>query len=384
MKWNAWGNLVPLAAKQLCRRRVRTALTVAGIGAGMFLFCLVETMQQAVSGATAQDASDVTLVVYRENRFCPSTSRLPLYYEDEIRSIPGVREVIPVQIAVNHCGASLDVVTFRGVPPAQLARYAPEMEVQAGSLAEWKRLDDGALVGRMLAGKRGLKPGDAFEAAGVRVRVAGIIDSPHPQDNSVAYVHLPFLQQTSRRGLGEVTQFNVRVEDGLDLNSVAEAIDQRFASAEEPTHTQPEKAFFAQAAKELVELTGVTRWIGLGAVVAVAGLVGNAVLLVVRSRVQEHAVLQTLGYPDRAVAWLVVVEGMLLGLAGGLVGAGGAMGSLAATRLTFGNEGQVLAVVPDPEILFQGLFLALSLGAFAALYPAWVAVRRPIVESLRT
>lgn len=377
-------SLVPLSVKQLVRHRIRTALTVVGIGAGMFLFALVESMQQAVAGATELSASDVTLVVYRENRFCPSTSRLPLYYEEEIRKIPGVREVIPIQITVNNCGASLDIITFRGVPPEQLARYAPEIEVVAGSREEWERIDDGALVGRTFANKRGLEPGSAFEAAGVRVRVTGIIDSPNPQDNNVAYVHLPFLQQASKRGLGEVTQFNVRVDDAKQVDRVAAAIDARFASAEEPTHTQPEKAFFAQAARELMELTGFTRWIGLGAVVAVLGLVANAVLLVVRTRVRENAVLQTLGYPDSAVAWLVIVEGMLLGLAGGIVGAGGAMGFLAFAQITFGNEGQVLAVLPDPAILARGLLLALGLGAFAALYPAWVAVRRPIVESLRT
>lgn len=377
-------NLVPLAAKQLYRHRIRTALAVVGIGAGMFLFTLVENMQQAVAGATEMSASDVTLVVYRENRFCPSTSRLPIYYEDEIRKVPGVREVIPIQITVNNCGASLDIITFRGVPPKQLARYAPEIEVTTGSLEAWERIDDGALVGRTFALKRGLEPGDAFEAAGVRVRVVGVIESPNPQDNNVAYVHLPFLQQASRRGLGEVTQFNVRVHDPGQIQRVANAIDAGFASAEEPTHTQPEKAFFAQTASELMELTGFTRWIGLGAVVAVLGLVANSVLLVVRTRVRENAVLQTLGYPDGAVAWLVVVEGMLLGLAGGIVGAGGAMGFLAAAQVTFGNEGQVLAVLPDPAILAYGLLLALGLGAFAALYPAWVAVRRPLVESLRT
>lgn len=377
-------NLVPLSAKQLLRHRVRTGLTIAGIAAGMFLFSLVESMQQAVAEATNLTASDVTLVVYRENRFCPSTSRLPVYYEKEIKNMDGVREVIPIQITVNNCGASLDIVTFRGVPPKQLARYAPELQVTAGSREQWERTDDGALVGKTFADKRGLVPGDAFEAAGVRVQVLGIIASPNPQDNNVAYVHLPFLQQASRRGLGEVTQFNVRVEDPNELTSVAKAIDRHFARAEAPTYTQPEKAFFAQAAKELIELTGFTRWIGLGAVIAVLGLVANAVLLVVRNRVRENAVLQTLGFPDRAIAWLVLMEGMLLGVSGGLFGAGSAMGFLYFSRITFGNEGQILAVLPTIEILIQGLLLALALGALAALYPAWVAVRKPIVESLRS
>ena len=377
-------NPVPLAAKQLARHRVRTVLTVAGIAAGMFLYALVESMQRAVARSVAVQASDVTLVVYRENRYCPSTSRLPAYYEDDIRRIPGVREVIPVQITVNNCGASLDIVTFRGVPPRQFARFAPEIKLVAGSLEEWERTGDGAIIGQYFARRRGLKPGDAFEAAGVRVRISGVLVSPNLQDNDVAYVHLPFLQQASRRGLGEVTQFNVRVEDSSQLDAVAAAIDARFASAEAPTHTQPEKAFFAQAARELIELTGFTRWIGLGAVVAVLGLVGNAVLLIVRTRIRENAVLQTLGYPDGAIAWLVLLEGVLLGAVGGLAGAGGAAAFLAASRITFGNEGQVMSVLPDGGLFVSGLLLALALGGLAAAYPAWIAARRPIIESLRT
>ena len=76
----------------------------------MFLFATIETMQESLKNATESNARDTTLVVYRENRFCPSTSRLPEYYKDEIVKIDGVESVIPVQIVVNNCGTSLDVV----------------------------------------------------------------------------------------------------------------------------------------------------------------------------------------------------------------------------------------------------------------------------------
>jgi putative ABC transport system permease protein len=376
-------NLIPLALKQLIRHRIRTLLTLLGIGAGIFLFTLVESMQSAVSEITGDQASEVTLVVFRENRYCPSTSRLPEYYADEIRQVDGVREVIPIQITVNNCGASLDVVTFRGVPPEQFTRYASAIEITSGALTDWQTTDDGALVGENLALRRGLKPGDSFAAAGLRVRVSGILRSDNAQDNNVAYVHLRFLQQASRKGLGEVTQFNVRVDDPARLAQTAKAIDARFRSGESPTFTQPESAFFAQAAGELISLTAFTRWIGLGAVIAVLGLVANAVLLVVRTRVQENAVLQTLGYPDRAIAWLVLLEGLLLGLAGGLAGAGAAWLFLHFSHLSFGNEGQIMAVSARLSLVMRGMGIAFLLGGLAALYPAWVSVRRPIVESLR-
>ena len=81
--------LAGLAAKQLLRHPVRTSLTLLGVTSGMFLFTTVQTMQTTLDRATRVQAADTTLVVYRENRFCPQTSRLPSFYEDEIRRIPG-------------------------------------------------------------------------------------------------------------------------------------------------------------------------------------------------------------------------------------------------------------------------------------------------------
>lgn len=377
-------NLLGLAWKQLTRHRLRTALTVLGVAAGMFLFTAVETLQRSLSGATETTASDTVLVVYRENRFCPATSRLPEHYLDEIRRIEGVREVIPVQVVVNNCGTSLDVITFRGVPEGMLRKYAPEIAILEGSEEDWTRRDDGALLGEQFARRRGLRAGDRFDAVGITVHVAGILRSPFPQDNNVAYVKLPFLQQASKIGLGVVTQFNVRVNSSRDLDRVAHEIDQRFRSGQLPTNTRPEKAFFAETAQQLIELISFTRWLGLGSVVAVVGLVANAVLLVVRGRVKENAVLRTLGYPGRAIAWLVLAEGGMLGLAGGVLGVSLAALFLHWQTFTLGSEGHTLAVRPDWPVLFVGIGAALLLGMIASLWPAWRAMRQPIVASLRS
>ena len=377
-------NLTSLALKQLARHKVRTLLTVFGVGMAMFLFATVETAQHSLREATQITADDTTLVVYRENRFCPSTSRLPEYYQDSIRKIEGVKEVIPIQVVVNNCGASLDVIAFRGVPPDELFRYAPQLDVIEGSLEDWKSRSDGALLGKHFAARRGFSPGDKFDAAGVTVYVSGVIESTEPQDNNVAYVHLPFLQQASNIGLGVVTQFNVKAESADQLDRIADEIDAYFASDQQPTSTKPEKAFFAETAGELVELVEFTRWLGIGAVIAVLGLVANAVLLVVRSRVKENAVLQTLGYPQKAIGVLVSIEGILLGLGGGLLGVAGAYAFLRWQAITVGNEGLTMSIVPDAVIVWRGMAVALALGLFASLYPAWKAAKRPIVSSLRS
>jgi putative ABC transport system permease protein len=376
-------NLLRLSWIQLTRHRVRSLLTVLGVASGMFLFTAVETLQRSLAKATEETAADSTLVVYRENRFCPSASRLPEHYSDEIRRIEGVREVIPVQIVVNNCGASLDVITFRGVPDDQLGKFAPEIQVIEGSMEEWMKRGDGALLGEVFARRRGLKPGDRFSGAGVTVTVAGILRSPFAQDNNVAYVKLPFLQQASRAGLGVVTQFNVRVNSSKDLAPVAKAIDARFHSDQQPTDTRPEKAFFAETAAELIQIIGFTRWLGVGAVLAVTALVANALLLVVRGRVKENAVLRTLGYPGRAIGCLVMTEGGMLGLAGGIAGVGLSAAFLRWQSFTMGNEGQTLAIQPDLTVIAGGILAALVLGMLASLWPAFQAMTQPIVKNLR-
>ena len=374
--------LLILAMKNLTRNRLRSLLTIAGVAAGMFLYASVQTMQHSLSVATQSSADDTTLVVYRENRFCPSTSRLPEHYLSTIKRIPGVKEVIPIQIAVNNCGASLDVITFRGVPPETLKQYNPGITVIDGSFDNFLNRADGALVGQHLAERRGLSPGDKFEAVGVNVTVAGIITSDTPQDENVAYVHLPFLQQASRIGLGIVTQFNVKVDSSDQLQAVSDKIDETFKADQQPTNTRPEKAFFAETAKQMIELIGFTRWLGLGAVFAVLGLVANAVLLIVRGRVKETAILQTLGFSRLAIGVIVVIEGILLGLIGGLAGVIGAMAFFKFKAFTLGNEGLTLALTPSASVTVSGLGVAMALGLLASLYPAWKATSRPLVESL--
>ena len=376
-------NLFLLAGKQAVRHRTRSILTVLGVAVGMFLFSSVETMQAALGKATRTTADDTTLVVYRENRFCPATSRLPEHYLSQIRRIDGVAEAIPVQVAVNNCGASLDVIAFRGVPRDDLKRYNPQLELVDGSFEEWIRRSDGALVGEHFARRRSLEPGDTFEAVGVRVVVAGIIRSPNPQDSDVAYVHLPFLQQASRVGLGTVTQFNVRVENPSYLEPVAAEIDALFSSDSAPTNTRPEKAFFAQTAKDMVEMIGFTRWLGLGAVLGVLGLVANALLLASRTRVKEGAILQTIGYPQHVIGLLVVFEGILLGLAGGVLGSLFATLFLGWQNFTFGSEGLTLALRPSYGITLLGITVALLLALLSSIWPAYEAAKRPIVQSLR-
>ena len=376
---------VPFIVRQVIRRPTRTILTVGGVAVAMFLFVAVQAMQAGVEQATHTTATDTTLVVYRQNRFCPATSRLPEYYLDRIRAIPGVVSAMPAKIAVTNCGTSLDVITFRGVPPEIFAKEkAANLKILSGSVDQWLARTDAALVGQTLAQRRGFKVGDRFDAVGITVTVAGIIQSDEAQDQNVAYVHLPFLQRaTGSRKLGEVTQFNVKVADPAQMDAIAKKIDAEFAKDAEPTQTSPEKAFVAKAAGDVVEMVGFTRWLGWGCLAAVLALVANAIVLSIQDRVREHAVLQTLGYSSGLIARLIVVEGVLLGVGGGLLGTVAAMAVIQWGQFTLSSEGLSIYLPVQASLAVIGLAMSAALGVLAGLVPAWQASRREIVTCFR-
>lgn len=375
---------VPYVIKQITRNRVRSLLTVLGIAIAMFLFTSVQAMNRGVTVATTATANDTTLVVYREDRFCPSTSQLPQDYQGRIERIDGVRDVTPMKIVVSNCRTSLDVVTFRGVPKREFMEGpGRKFNLVSGSIDDWIRRTDAALLGETLAERRGLKPGMRFDAAGITAYVAGVVRSPDPQDQNVAYTALEFVQLAGRDQLGVVTQFNVKVDDASLLEQVAKDIDQTFSSAQEPTATFSEKAFIGRVADDIIELVGFARWLGLGCLAAVLALVANSIVLGVQSRVSEHAVLQTLGFSGRLVALLIVAEGVLLSLIGGGLGALGAVLVARFGSFALSVEGTSIPIVANAALLIWGIFLCGIIGVLAGLVPAWQASRKEIAACFR-
>jgi putative ABC transport system permease protein len=292
---------------------------------------------------------------------------------------------LPVKLVVSNCRTSLDVVTFRGVPKEEfLADRGEKIKLVSGTIADWKRRTDAALLGEMLATRRGLEPGMTFDAAGITAYVAGVIRSDDIQDQNVAYTSLEFVQLAGADQLGLVTQFNVKVEDSSQLDTVSAQIDELFKIAQEPTATFSEKAFVARIADDIIELVNFARWLGLGCLVAVLTLVANAIVLSVQSRIAEHAVLQTLGYSRRLIAGLIISEGVLLSLLGGGLGAIGAVLVARAGSFALSVEGQSIPIVAGPGLLFMGLLVCAAIGVLAGLVPAIQASRREISSCFRT
>jgi putative ABC transport system permease protein len=374
----------PYVCKGLWRQRTRTTLTVSGTAVALFVFCFVGAVREGLARLTGDRASERTLIVFQANRFCPSTSKLPEDYARAIARVDGVRDVVPIKVFMNNCRASLDLVVFHGVPPEKL-KTARDFTLVAGDWDRFERQTDAALVGRALARRRGLGVGRKFSIGEVTVTVAGVFAAAQPAEEHFLYTRLEFLQRT--RGLnsvGTVTQFEVRLQEGADADSTCRAIDDLFRGGPVQTDTRPKGVFEANAVGDLKELIGLARYLGYACVGLVLALLATTTVMAVQDRVREHAVLQTLGFSSGRIFGLILSESVIVGLAGGLVGTGAAVGVLAWGELAVGTEGVPIAFAPSIGLAAQGLAVALVVGALAGLLPAWQASRTEIVAALRS
>jgi putative ABC transport system permease protein len=373
----------PYVLKSLWRSRTRTALTVSGAAVAVFVFCFVAAVQDGLAALTHGRDAERTLIVFQSNRFCPFTSRLPEDYGAEIAKLPGVEDATPLQVFMNNCRASLDLVVFHGIPPEKLRAFR-DLRLVEGSWEEFVGRRDAAVVGRALAQRRGLHVGQKFSIGGVTVEVVGIYTAANAAEESFLYTQLEFLQRAPGiNAIGRATQFEVRLREGADAQAVARAIDERFAGGPVQTDTRTKGAFEANAVGDLVELIDLAHYLGYACLGLLFALTATTAVMAVQDRVREYAVLQTLGFSGPRIFGLVVAEGAVVGLLGGLIGAGAATAMLAWGGLTVGTEGVTIAFSPSVPTSFAGLAVALAVAALASLAPAWRAARAEIVASLR-
>ena len=214
-----------------------------------------------------------------------------------------------MKVVVNNCRASLDTVVFHGVDPKLLPTVRPGLTFLSGDWGAFQARTDAALVGRRIAERRGLKPGQSFTVAGITVQVAGVFASDAAGEENLIYTHLALIGNPGSHHEYHATLFEVTVTNPDEAAAVAAKIDAKIKEKfEVPTETKPQKAHYASALADLLDLIALTRWLGFVCVGVVVVLVANSVVMAAQDRVKEHAVLQTLGYSGPRVFSLMLSE----------------------------------------------------------------------------
>ena len=113
----------------------------------------------------------------------------------------------------------------------------------------------------------------------------------------------------------------------------------------------------------------------------------NSMYASVSSRGTEIATLRALGFGPFAVLISTIIESTLLALIGGLVGGAVAFVAFNGFRVSTLNSNSFSQVVFDfavtPDLLVQGLQVALIIGLVGGFLPALRAARLPVAQALR-
>jgi putative ABC transport system permease protein len=365
--------------KNLLRRPGRSSLTVLGISlavaAAISLIGVSQGFEQ--SYFELYTGYGVDLVVQRSGRAQQIASGLNQELGDRIRRLPGVNEVIYGLVdIVSFEEADLFVVLVNGwerdCPTIDHFQFIAGRKFRPGD-------QESVLLGKTLADSLGKHVGDEIDLYGRKLKVIGVYESRNVYENSFVIMPLDVLQKLTDRP-GQVTGFTIEADPGStpeeidELRRRIEALEPRLAVL--PTAEFVGSIAHIRAAQAMAWLTSTVAMIlgGIGVL--------NTMIMSVSERTRELGVLRAIGWPRSRVVRMILAESIFISLAGAVVGIGGGMlltEILGRIRATAGFISGHIA----PDIIAEGIALALAMGLIGAAYPAyWSAGLRP-VDALR-
>ena len=180
---------------------------------------------------------------------------------------------------------------------------------------------------------------------------------------------------------GIVSNFMVRVSDPDQAAEVSARIDAQFENSINPTRTSTEEEANRQFAAQVGDIGLIMNSILSAVFFTILLLTANTMTQALRERIPELAVLKTLGFTDRRVAFLVLLESVLLCGIGGIIGI--ALSGIALQALGPELEGFLGQIEMSTATTASGVGIALLLGVIVGLNPALSARRLQVVEALR-
>jgi len=333
--------------------------------------------------------------------------------QQQVQRYPGVLGAVPYieQQALLAHGTHVTGVIVRGVLPEEESKVTGlEPRITPSG---FKGLAAGAyriILGSALAHDLGVRVGDSLvliapegtaTPGGVMprmrtFRVAGLLSSGmYEYDSGLALVHLADAARLFRME-GEVTGVRLALQQPLRASATVRkvALSLEGASYYVSDWTRDHAVFFRS-----IELSKSMLFVILLMIVAVAAFnIVATLVMIVKEKQTDIALLRTLGAGPRNVLAAFVIQGALIGLAGTLLGA--ALGTLVSHNLEAlvrGLEHLLGTQFLDARVYYmsdlpayvEGLDvlrvcgIAFILCALATVYPAWRASRTVPAEALR-
>src|SRR2546427_4394732 len=401
-----------LAIRNVFRNRRRTLITLAAMGFGAAAIIVfggfVHSIYYGVRESTIRSQVG-HIQIYR--RGYPEKGNLaPFDYL--IADYPALREELRriehVTMVTARLGFSGLVSTGDTTTAFVGAGVVPEGEMDLSALAvivDGKELATrdprGVTLGVGLARAFGVKPGDdltlltttkagAINALAVKVR--GVWESGEKAyDDRFLRVGLPEAQRVLDLESGEVQSIVLLLDATENTAAVRAQIEGliRERGLDLEIRTWDDLALRYHQVRELFGRIFAVLTL-IVSVMVVFGIT-NTMTMAIFERTREIGTVMALGTRRRGVVAMFVLEGVSLGMLGGLAGV--VLGIVLARAISAAGiqlppppgstRGFLVQIFVVPDVLVQAFRLSLVTAALASIYPAWRAARLNVVEALR-
>ena len=379
-----------LVRKNLTRNKLRLILNTFAIFIAFFLFGVLGAIKYAFEAGVEVSGAD-RLVVINKISF---TQVLPYAYINKIKSVENVKHVTWSNwFGGYYQTPRQQVFSFAADPDTYFNVYEDNI-VDEKQLKNWKSNRVGVMVGDRLATTYGWKIGDRiplnssiFEqkngSKAWEFEVSGVFKGQSESvDTNYLLLHYDYFMEAQQWGGDYIGWLIVTTEDPEFNEQVMYAIDDMFANSSAETKTDTEAAFQKAFVEQIGDIGFILNSVILAAFFTILLIVGNSMLVSVRERTREIAVLKTLGFSAQRVFGIVLSESMLLAIFGGMLGLG-------LAYLVVGGMSHVpeiarmlpILILTNKTALFAALYM-LILGFASGMLPAYRALKLNTIDGL--
>jgi lipoprotein-releasing system permease protein len=322
----------------------------------------------------------------------------------KLREVPGVIGAAPAILdqALVYGADITAPVQIKGIDPA-IEQEVTDIRgaMRTGSLDDLTPAPDalpGILLGRQLAAKLGASTGDTISLfapdltpAGITLRprtlrVAGTVElGLYEVDSTYGYVSLDVARRIFSKT--DVDFIQLKVADIWTAPAIAGTIDALDGGGylTEDWADMNRSLFSALS----LERTAISLTIGLIVMVAALNIVASLILMVMEKH-RDIAILKTMGASARSVTAIFMLQGVIIGTVGTIVGSiGGAVIAILADRYELIPMAEDVYMVPHVPFAVRPTDLVIVVAAaificfVATIYPSRQAARLDPAQALR-
>ena len=379
-----------LSLRSIPERWGPSLVIIVGLAGVVAVFTALLAMAEGFQSTLKATGREDVALVLRGGSSAELNSGLPRDQATLIKQAPGVRqggdgrplasaEMIVIAELLKTGETTGSNITMRGVEPAAFA-LRPQLKIVDGRSFQPGLRE--LIVGRGVAQQfEGVRLGETLRMRGSDWTVVGIFESGDANESEL-WADAEVAQTTfNRRGFSSV-RLQLAKPSGLQAVKDSLAADPRLN-----VDVESEQQYYSGQTRQFRETIGmlagvVTLIMALGATFAAL----NTMYAAVGTRAREIATLRAIGFSGTPVVISVMIESLVLALAGGVVGALLAyllFNNLAVSTLGANFSQVVFKFQVTPALVRSGLLIAIAIGMFGGLLPALRAARLPVTTALR-